>query len=42
MKQTSELFIGMDVHKATISISVAEVGRSGPVRAGAIRNLPDC
>jgi hypothetical protein len=25
-------FVGLDVHKATISISVAEDGRSGPVR----------
>ena len=31
MKQTRS-FVGMDVHKATISISVAEDGRSGPVR----------
>jgi len=37
MKQTSRLFIGMDVHKATIFISVAEVGRSGPVRAATFR-----
>jgi transposase len=25
-------FVGLDVHKATISISVAEDGRGGPVR----------
>jgi hypothetical protein len=25
-------FVGMDVHKETISISVAEDGRNGPVR----------
>jgi hypothetical protein len=32
----------MDVHKATISISVAEAGRSGPVRfIGVIPNTPE-
>jgi hypothetical protein len=31
MKQIRS-FVGMDVHKATISISVAEDGRNGPVR----------
>lgn len=41
MKQTRS-FIGMDVHKATISISVAEEGRSGPVRfLGTIPNTAD-
>ena len=35
-------FVGMDVHKATISISVAEDGRSGPVRfLGVIPNTPE-
>ena len=35
-------FIGMDVHKATISISIAEDGRDGPVRfLGVIPNAPD-
>ena len=35
-------FVGMDVHKATISISVAEDGRSGPVRfLGVIPNTAD-
>lgn len=41
MKQTRS-FVGMDVHKATISISVAEDGRSGPVRfVGEIPNTPE-
>ena len=31
MKQI-RLFVGMDVRKETISISIAEHGRSGPVR----------
>jgi transposase len=40
MQTTS--FIGMDVHKATISISIAEAGRNAPVRfLGVIRNSPD-
>ena len=40
MKQVRS-FVGMDVHKATISISVAEDGRSGPVRfLGVIPNTP--
>ena len=35
-------FIGMDVHKATISISIAEEGQDGPVRfLGVIPNAPD-
>jgi hypothetical protein len=35
-------FVGMDVHKATISISVAEYGRSEPVRfIGVIPNTPE-
>ena len=42
MKQTTRSFVGMDVHKATISISVAEDGRSGPVRfIGVIPNTPE-
>jgi hypothetical protein len=41
MKQTRS-FIGMDVHKATISISVAEDGRTGPVRfLGLISNTEE-
>ena len=41
MRQTRSFF-EMDVHKATISISVAEVGRSGPVRFfGVIPNTED-
>jgi transposase len=40
MQTTS--FIGMDVHKATISISIAEDGRNGPVRfLGVIPNAPE-
>jgi len=30
--QTTRSFVGMDVHKATISLSVVEDGRNGPVR----------
>ena len=42
MNQTIRSFVGMDVHKATISISVAEDGRGGPVRfIGAIPNTPE-
>jgi hypothetical protein len=38
----TRLFIGMDVHKATISISIAEDGRNGPVRfLGVIPNAPE-
>ena len=41
MKRTRS-FVGMDVHKATISISVAEDGRAGPVRfLGVIPNTAD-
>ena len=41
MKQIRS-FVGMDVHKATISISVAEGGRNGPVRfIGVIPNSRD-
>ena len=40
--QTVRVFVGMDVHKETISISVAEDGRNGPVRfIGVIPNQPD-
>jgi transposase len=42
MKQTTRSFVGMDVHKATISISAAEDGRSGPVPfIGVIPNTPE-
>ena len=38
----NRLFIGLDVHKDTISISIAEDGRNGPVRfLGVIQNLPE-
>ena len=40
--QTVRSFVGMDVHKETISISVAEAGRNGPVRfLGVIPNAAD-
>ena len=40
--QATRSFIGMDVHKATISISIAEDGRNGPVRfLGVIPNAPE-
>ncbi len=40
--QTVRSFVGMDVHKATISISVAKDGRSGSMRfVGVIPNTAD-
>jgi hypothetical protein len=37
-----QLFINMDVHKATISIRIAEDGRNGPVRfLGVIPNATE-
>ncbi len=40
--QTVRSFVGMDVHKATISISVAENGCSGPIRfLGVIPNTAE-
>ena len=40
--KTVRSFVGMDVHKATISISIAEDGRSGPIRfLGVIPNTAD-
>src|ERR1700749_2714392 len=42
MKQTIRSFVGIDVHKETISLSVAEDGRSGTVRfIGVIPNTPE-
>ena len=35
----SHLFVGLDVHKATIAIAVGEQGRSGEVRY--IGNFPN-
>jgi len=36
------LFIGLDVHKESISVSIAEDGRDAPIRfIGTIPNLPD-
>lgn len=36
------LYVGLDVHKASISVTVAEEGRDGAVRfIGAIPNTPD-
>jgi hypothetical protein len=40
--RTTRSFIGMDLHKATISISIAEDGRNGSVRfLGVIPNAPE-
>jgi hypothetical protein len=40
--KTVRSFVGMDVHKATISISIAEDGRSGSIRfLGVIPNTAD-
>jgi transposase len=42
MKKIIRSFVGMDVHKTTISISVAEDGRGGTVRfIGVIPNTPE-
>ena len=37
----NHLFVGLDVHKATIAITVAEQGRAGEVRyVGSFPNKP--
>src|SRR6516225_8047270 len=42
IRMQTRSFIGLDVHKATISISIAEDGRNGSVRfLGVIPNAPD-
>lgn len=33
-------FVGMDVHKSTIAVAIAEVGRKKPVSYGIIENSP--
>jgi transposase len=39
--QTTRSFVGIDVHKTSISISIAEDGRNGFVRfLGGIPNAP--
>ena len=35
------IYVGMDVHKATISVAIAEEGREEPVSLGIIENTPD-
>lgn len=41
MSEASNLYVGMDVHKATVAIAVAEPGRNGEVRfIGNVDNKP--
>jgi len=41
VRHMTELFIGLDVHKDTIAVAIAEEGRSGDVRnLGIIEHTP--
>ncbi len=35
------IYVGMDVHKAMISVAIAEEGRGDPVSLGIIENTPE-
>jgi len=40
MNKFSNIYVGLDVHKATIAVAVARAGRSDPQYYGEIRNNP--